>query len=131
MSDILTNYTFDPKAKNPRHIWSVKSPKGACHIWAVENPPNMPFYGELYYGGIEIHSPTPMYGDAPPHHEKCWLLDAPCWHDGSSLQFSEQIEPILRLELNGEFSQSVHSYILEVCFRRYQDCFDREAVYPS
>ena len=50
-------------------------------------------------GGIEIHSPKPLYqghGDGKPDQERCWLLKAPCWHDGSSLQASEVWIPKLR-----------------------------------
>jgi hypothetical protein len=33
--------------------------------------------------GLEFHSRTPTYDNAPSH-VKCNVLNAPCWHDGTS-----------------------------------------------
>lgn len=45
-----------------------------------------------YVGGIEIHSPTPLYEGQEPMHLNCnYTKDGICYHDGSSLAF-EAIE---------------------------------------
>lgn len=37
-------------------------------------------------GDIEIHYRNPRQDDhRPPTHDACWLIKAPCWHDGSTL----------------------------------------------
>jgi len=38
-------------------------------------------------GGIELHYQIPpdYMDDQAPSHQDCWLLNSPCWHDGSSL----------------------------------------------
>jgi hypothetical protein len=37
-------------------------------------------------GGLEIHYRNcPSYQNGGPHFGDCYLLNAPCWHDGSSL----------------------------------------------
>ncbi|MEC7291740.1 MAG: hypothetical protein VXW22_16810, partial [Pseudomonadota bacterium] len=76
-----------------RHNWIVRGPKGAVHIWAEDmtrhSPSRDPWYGLI--GGIECHYAEPpdyMHEDAPSR-EDCWILNGRCWHDGSSLQFSE------------------------------------------
>jgi len=77
-----------------RHTWTAIGDHGAIHVWAAPTP-NYPYYPhhERFYGGIEVHSLT---GEGEPSHSTCWLLNVPCWHDGSSLFFSERIEPMLR-----------------------------------
>ena len=42
--------------------------------------------------GVEIHTRCGL-GDSPDH-ENCWLLNAPCKHDGSSLYASEVMMPL-------------------------------------
>lgn len=48
--------------------------------------------------GLEIHyreAPDYMRGKAPSQ-ERCWLLESPCWHDGSSLWAEDYWLPIWR-----------------------------------
>lgn len=82
--------------KQKRFVWSLKGPSGGVHVWAQfhENPTS---WGEKCYGGCEVHYPYSPYEHSgnEPHHEKCWLLNGPCWHDGSSLYFSENIQPMV------------------------------------
>jgi hypothetical protein len=115
-------YGFKPATvENDRHIWSVVGPAGGVHIWAAPSPwkPGDRFYGqEMFYGGIEVHSRTPMYGDHASQDE-CWLIGGPCWHDGSSLYFSESIEPRLR-GYKDEWSEGVHEYMRFKLFDWYQ-----------
>lgn len=77
------------------HQWCLSSEKGAIHIHgclsALEGLPTE------WLGGIETHLPHPFdYGSQDtPSHDHCWLLQAPCWHDGTSLGFSENVAPYL------------------------------------
>lgn len=120
MEDLSYNYTPAGEGKN-RHIWSVVGPAGGVHIWAQAAPDGFT-WEDRYYGGVEVHSRTPMYGDGPPHHEKCWLLDAPCWRDGSSLWFSENVAPMLRDE---PFPDGIHEYIRQELADWYRNNLER------
>lgn len=86
---------IEPSAENhQQHTWTAVGEHGAIHVWAVPSGDyGASPYRERFYGGIEVHSLT---GEGEPSHSACWLLNAPCWHDGSSLFFSENIEPMLR-----------------------------------
>jgi hypothetical protein len=81
----------------PYHTWWIKGESGGIHVWA--RTAECPGYPIEWIGGVEVH-----YANAPdggwfdstaPSQASCWLLDGPCWHDGSSLYFSERIAPRL------------------------------------
>lgn len=80
----------------PFHTWWIKDGDGGVHVWArqakLENWPTE------WIGGVEVHYAVPPSGDGwfkrnEPSHAECWLIDGPCWHDGSSLYFSERVAP--------------------------------------
>lgn len=75
--------------------WCIVGEEGAIDVWMQYLPKDSPQYsGYNFYGGIEVHKRTPFYySEKEPHHKNCWLLGGPCWHDGSSLQFEEQVAP--------------------------------------
>ena len=101
-----------------RHVWSVKNERGGLHVWAHQHDDDYRMkWGQRYWGGIEMHSPRPLHEgqEGKPHHDKCWLLGVPCWHDGSSLQFDEQIEPILSDDICGQD----HSFVFDLLRRRH------------
>lgn len=76
------------------HLWSLANEDGGIHISANI----IDWQGSReWIGGCETHyakCPDYMNPDVPTH-EHCWLLGAPCWHDGSSLYFSENVAPML------------------------------------
>lgn len=117
-------YGYDKKGD--RHFWFAKGDMGAAHIWAVQHDPKRAAsYGEKYWGGIECHSPKPIYEhseESKPHHDNCWLLEGPCWHDGSSLQFSDEIEPMLR---DCECVREMDEYLFGILRDRYHAWFCR------
>ncbi|TDQ63605.1 hypothetical protein ATL17_1612 [Maritalea mobilis] len=120
MSKVETGY----QKEGNRHIWFAKSELGGVHIWAIEQDKDWrDRWGERFLGGIEIHSPKPLYGDCQASHDDCWLLNAPCWHDGSSLQFSEQIEPVMR---HCDDIREMDDYIIGTCIERYRYQFDHD-----
>lgn len=124
--DIEIGYELNGK----RHVWWLRGPKGGVHVWAGENPAEFQArWGERYYGGIECHSPKPLYshsGDTPDH-DHCWVLKGPCWHDGSSLQFSEEIEPFMRHAAN---LRDMDDFMFATCLDRYRSWFDQDAALP-
>lgn len=83
------------RAGRVTHQWCLSSKLGGVHVhgWRTS-------YADAYrpewMGGIEVHLPhRGEHGSEQPSHEHCWLLDGPCWHDGTSLGFSEQVAPYL------------------------------------
>lgn len=90
-------YEYTQRFGHPHHEWSLLGAKGGLHLHISDyGEKYQKEYGERYQGGIEIHHRTPpgyMRND-PPSQDECWLLHAPCWHDGSSLQASERWIPL-------------------------------------
>ncbi len=82
------------RAGHVEHLWLLKGELGAIHISARLTE----WQGRHdWIGGIECHNASPPEYMNPdtPSHEHCWILDAPCWHDGTSLGFSERVAPML------------------------------------
>ena len=123
MTDLIYSYIAPTEQNRMTHMWTAVGASGGVHIWAMPQPKSQYMDGD-FYGGVEVHSRTPMYGDQPAHNENCWLLGCPCWHDGSSLYFSDYIEPMLRGR-NG-FSQSTHEYVNSELLSWYKSKFRRE-----
>ena len=99
-------YRFSIGDGRERHDWIAAGKLGAINIWA--EPTSSSFRDDNWFGGIECHSAQPLEYEGG-HHERCWLLDAECWHDGSSLQFSEQVEGRLPLPCG----EPIAAYIFE------------------
>lgn len=104
-----------------RHLWSVRGPGGGIHIWANRRTEPCPWNGALYVGGIEVHSPVQMYDTQSPTPEPCWLIGVPCYHDGSSLYFSENIARLL--PENGLITEGLHEHIFSIAEDWYQSRF--------
>lgn len=101
MSKPIFQYRFSERPRSDgsiseRHDWCIIGEAGAVNIWAEPDPSGAK-WRERWFGGVECHwrKPPDYYEGKPPHHERCWLLGKACWHDGSSLFFSERIEPHL------------------------------------
>jgi hypothetical protein len=90
-----------PGTDREQFVWAVVGPLGGVHVWAqrlsstaLEVAPRLWDYP--FYGGIEVHRRTRGEYDGPtPTQAECWLLGGPCWHDGSSLYFSDHMSPVL------------------------------------
>lgn len=81
---------------NPQHVWFAKNEQGAVHIWARLYAYPAGNYPPEWIGGIECHwakcpDNTGWFNPDEPSQPECWLLKAPCWHDGSSLYFNESL----------------------------------------
>lgn len=44
-----------------------------------------------FFGGLEIHSAHPIYGQHEPNHTNCRFIGN-CWHDGSTTAFYDEPE---------------------------------------
>jgi hypothetical protein len=92
MSELIFGEEFDPEGNR---YW-VKNDLGGIHIWYSFITNMLHRCGETYRGGIEVHSVAPLYDfEDRPTHDHCWLLNCPCYHDGSSLYFAEHIAPLI------------------------------------
>jgi hypothetical protein len=51
---------------------------------------------DRYSAGLECHyrQPPDYMRNDPPSHDCCWLLKAPCWHDGTSIYAQETLLPL-------------------------------------
>lgn len=114
---LLFAYKVYTRGSRQEHQWSLVGERGGIHVdaWLAADS----LYGERWLGGIEGHSPTRRdYDSEKPSHEHCWLIQGPCWHDGSSLQFSEQIAPYL--PMRGEAMTNLeHEEVLRTMRSRY------------
>jgi hypothetical protein len=82
-----------------KHKWNfaVIGKKGAVHFWRFAPQGEEAFLSDLERvgAGIEQHSRTPLCEEnKPPDHQRCWLTEGPCWHDGSSLYAEEVYMPL-------------------------------------
>lgn len=71
--------------------WLVVGEHGGIHVHCCSN--------DFSSGGIEIHSNVPRHDGQSPSECNCWLTGAPCFHDGSSLQWSEYWSRMARMYL--------------------------------
>lgn len=100
------------------HIWAIANEAGGVHVsaWRVTESNGR----TQWLGGIECHSPKKLYESSKdePDHEHCWLLGGPCWHDGSSLQFREQVADTL--PDGDEMGDDEHGFILRLMIHRHR-----------
>jgi len=78
-------YEFSVQFMSREHSWTVIGRHLAIQLHISELKDHKPS------GGIEYHyrqPPEHMKDDAPTQ-DQCWLLKAPCWHDGSSAQVTD------------------------------------------
>jgi hypothetical protein len=125
MATLEFNY-LPPEGDIKRHLWTAIGENGAIHIWAEPQPTDWK-WPERYFGGIEKHSKVPMYdynADRPDHPE-CWLLKCQWWHDGSSLYFSDHIEPLLR-NVETPFPKHITEYMNAIMLDWYRSHFAAE-----
>ena len=92
-----------------RHKWNfaVIGKRGAVHFWRRAPKCDETYFSELndVCSGVEQHSRTPLYdGNKPADHERCWMTEGPCWHDGSSLYSEDVYMPLwFSCNLDGDY----------------------------
>ena len=81
-------HSYDKERKT--HTWAVRGDNGGLHVWIRDSGRDDANFGR-YLGGMEshYHSPPEYMENSPPHHDDCWLLGGPCWHDGTSMYVTE------------------------------------------
>lgn len=94
MSEWKTNYEiWHPESANETFAWSVVSEIGGVHLWIRKTPKIEGYtFRDNYYGGVEAHYRIPPKGYEITQGD-CWLLNGPCYHDGSSLLASTDFIP--------------------------------------
>ena len=114
----VIGYKVEPGFKDiPLHMWWIKGEGGGVHIWARRAP--LDGWPTEWIGGVEVHHATcpdssGWFKPDEPSQSECWLLDGPCWHDGTSLYFRERIAPLFRhpdSENADAYDQLPHAYI--------------------
>ncbi len=78
----------------PMYVWWIKGQRGGVHVWARTS--KLTGWPTEWIGGVECHwaqcpDDSGWFKPDAPSQDDCWLLSAPCWHDGTSLYFSERI----------------------------------------
>lgn len=123
---LVWQYNIITRGGHDHHMWGLTGSRGGIHVDAWETTSG--WRDERWQGGIEGHSATRReYDSEKPSHEHCWLIGKPCWHDGSSLQFSEQIAPYLTPPGN-PFIESVHRDVLRIMVDRYHGWLQEDAA---
>ena len=122
-------YKFEPMAWGSlAHTWVVIGRHGAAHLRLNDRRPDA---ADIYdydkvSGGMEAHyrAPPEYRANDCPDHDRCWLLEGPCWHDGSSRQVSEEIcQPYYLDALNNANHEPFFSFLKD----RYRSWFTPEA----
>lgn len=87
-------YTWSWQWGRPSHGWSMLVGEvGGLHFTAAQ------FHDDdddRWSCGLEIHRRTPPSPGIAPDHARCWLLEGPCWHDGTSLYAQETLWPRIK-----------------------------------
>lgn len=90
------------RARDARNIdvaFIVKDARGAVHFhFRIDETPSG-FDERFSCAGVETHyaAPPEYMRDQPPSQEHCQYLDAPCWHDGTSLWARDRWLPGFRI----------------------------------
>lgn len=85
-----TSHGFDADL-NPireRESFVYITEAGAIEAWRTPSASSDPFFAPTgYFGGIEVHSKTPMYSGQEVRDGHCEWTRGDCYHDGSSMAF--------------------------------------------
>lgn len=92
---LRTKYTYQRHFGSPEHMWTCIGREGGLHLHITDYTSSDFMQNTPYSGGLEVHyrSPPEYMEDDAPSHDHCWLLQCPCWHDGTSLYVSEVAIP--------------------------------------
>jgi hypothetical protein len=74
------------------HSYEIVGGLGGAHLH-FSGPHKIGEREERWSAGLELHSRAPL-DEGPPSHDRCWLLECPCWHDGTSLYAEEHFLPM-------------------------------------
>lgn len=114
-----------PYGTRPHHCWSIVGRHGAKHLH-INGYDAMNSRIE-FCGGLETHwrVPPEYMANQAPSQDKCWLLNQPCWHDGTSLYVSESIIPMIEGSLRGidGLTANDHAMIFKLLENHMEETF--------
>lgn len=102
------------------HSWEITGWRGGIH---VHIRPYKSSGGLIEHSaGLEVHYafPPESMKDRAPDHQRCWLIERPCWHDGTSLFAQEQLVPL--------FLADAHDSIFSEMFRWAETHLEEERI---
>lgn len=116
-------------AGSVRHSFELIGERGGCHVHLTDygKAPRRGYFHSRYSGGVEMHYRTARQAgrpDTPPDHDRCHILQTPCWHVGSSLYIEERVVPYLG---ERDIEQADRGYIFR-CAIEFADSNLREPV---
>lgn len=117
---LIWQYRQTLRAGRLNHTWMIKGEHGGIHVDAWVSSDSTGKYPPEWLGGIEKHKPC---AEDVADHKQCWVIDGPCQHDGSSLQFREQIAPYLpyaEADVVGAMGDCHHANVLRTMLSRYR-----------
>lgn len=97
-SDLPRKYRYAYKATffagSWRHSYELIGARGGINVHF--SGPHRYDNQDNWAAGIEFHyrQPPDYMKDDAPSHNRCWLLECPCWHDGSSMWAQERFLPL-------------------------------------
>jgi hypothetical protein len=78
------------EGKLERESYVYSTPEGAIELWRTPEAGDVHWHQSGHYGGVEVHSPVPLYEDQTSVPGYCqWVKGGKCYTDGSSLAFDE------------------------------------------
>lgn len=78
--------SMDPVRERESFVYITEA--GAIEAWRTPSASSDPFFAPTgYFGGIEVHSKTPMYRGQEVRDGHCEWTRGDCYHDGSSMAF--------------------------------------------
>lgn len=84
----ITEHYSEGDFDNPlrRESFVLVTERGAVEGWRTPSPDgSSPVFPSGYFGGIEVHSKTPLYSGHEPLPGHCQWTGGTCHTDGSSL----------------------------------------------
>lgn len=106
-------YKWTKPFTSTHHQWSFRGPKGGISFSASLIEGYEPACGLEFH-----HAFDPSGGKEAAQHARCWLLKAPCWHDGTSLYANEHLWP----RIEGMIPD--HNKIFRLLEREYESHFE-------
>lgn len=98
-----------------RESYIYSTPEGAIELWRRPDSGDLSWNSTGHIGGIEVHSPQPLFKDQTPRPGHCQhVWGGQCWTTGSSMAFDQfehsfgtpdYIKGALESWHSGQFSQ--------------------------
>jgi hypothetical protein len=103
MTSLRCEYRFTLRFGHSEHNWLVIGARGGLQLRISEHPSG-------HYAGLEIHHRTPpaWAKEDAPSHDRCWVLDCACWHDGTSIYAEDKFLPIWKAAPHAHADMFVH-----------------------